>query len=90
MNSIGKSYQGQDLWVLELTNTSTKPAADKPAYYIDGGVHACELASSEQVLYLAWYFATRHGQDPARSPACSTPTPSTCGRSSTPTAPTTA
>jgi hypothetical protein len=63
LSSIGKSYQGKDLWMLELTNTSTRAAADKPGYYIDGGVHSCELAGSEQVLYLAWYFATRHGKD---------------------------
>jgi hypothetical protein len=64
MYSIGKSYAGKDLWMLELTNRKIKAAADKPGYYIDGGVHACELAGSEQVLYLAWYFATRHGKDP--------------------------
>jgi hypothetical protein len=65
LHNIGKSWKGKDLWLLELTNRRLKPAAEKPAYYIDGGVHACELASSEQVLYLAWYFATRHRSDPA-------------------------
>jgi hypothetical protein len=61
--TIGKSYGGQELWVLELTNRKTGAAADKPGYYVDGGVHSCELAGSEQVLYLAWFLATRHGRD---------------------------
>ena len=42
--SIGKSYQGRELWVLELTNRRTGPAAEKPGYYVDGGVHACDVA----------------------------------------------
>ena len=63
LSSVGKSYQGRELWVLELTNHRTGPAAEKPGYYVDGGVHSCELAGSEQVLYLAWHFATRYGTD---------------------------
>jgi predicted amidohydrolase YtcJ len=64
LTTIGKSYQGRELWVLELSNRRTGPASEKPGYYVDGGVHACELAGSEQVLYLAWYFATRYGSEP--------------------------
>lgn len=65
MYSIGKSLQGKELWVLELTNTRAKPAALKPGYYVDGGIHACELTGAEQVLYLAWYFSTRYGKEEA-------------------------
>jgi hypothetical protein len=64
LHSIGKSYKGQELWLLELTNRRTGPPEEKPGYYIDGGVHSCELAGSEQVLYLAWHFATRYGTVP--------------------------
>jgi hypothetical protein len=63
--SIGKSLQGKELWMLELTNRKLKPADEKPGYYVDGGIHSCELAGAEQVLYLAWYFATKHGHEPA-------------------------
>jgi hypothetical protein len=62
--SIGRSYEGKDLWMLEVTNRKTKPAEEKPGYYIDGGVHSCELTGSEQVLYLAWHFTSRYGKDP--------------------------
>jgi hypothetical protein len=37
MYSIGRSFKGKDLWLLELSNRKTKPAEDKPGYYIDGG-----------------------------------------------------
>lgn len=64
MYSIGKSLKGKELWVLELTSRKTKAAEDKPGYYVDGGIHACELTGAEQVLYLAWYFAAKYGQEP--------------------------
>ena len=62
---IGKSFKGQDLLLLELTNRKNKAPEEKPAYYIDGGVHSGELTGSEQVLYLIWHYATRYGSDPA-------------------------
>jgi hypothetical protein len=62
MYSIGRSLKGKELWVLELSNRKTKPAEDKPGYYVDGGIHSCELTGAEQVLYLAWYFSTQYGK----------------------------
>jgi hypothetical protein len=61
--TIGKSYQGRDLLVLELTNRRLKAPEEKPGYYVDGGIHATELTGSEVVLYLAWHLATRYGRD---------------------------
>jgi hypothetical protein len=62
---IGKSYKGQDLLLLELTNRKNKAPGEKPGYYIDGGVHSGELTGSEQVLYLIWHYASNYGKDPA-------------------------
>ncbi len=64
VSAIGKSYRGQDLLVVELTNRKTRAPEEKPGYYIDGGVHAGELTGSEMVLYLIWYYATNYGKDP--------------------------
>ncbi|MCH7526661.1 MAG: M28 family peptidase, partial [Planctomycetes bacterium] len=44
--SIGQSYEGVDLMVMEVTNEATGPAADKPAVYLDGGIHAAELTGA--------------------------------------------
>ena len=40
MESIGRSYEGRDIWGITLTNGKTGTAADKPAYYIDANIHA--------------------------------------------------
>ena len=53
--SIGKSYEGRDIWLLEITNTKYGPAEDKPGFYIDGNIHSNEIQGSEISLYTAWY-----------------------------------
>ena len=46
VESIGKSYEGRDIWVATVTNTNTGSDADKPAFWIDGNIHATEVAAS--------------------------------------------
>jgi hypothetical protein len=53
--SIGKSYEGRDIWVLEITDSKTLAAQDKPGFYIDGNIHSNEIQGSEISLYTAWY-----------------------------------
>jgi hypothetical protein len=62
--SIGESIWGQDLMVMEITNTATGPAEEKPALYLDGGIHAQELTSSEVALYVMAYLLNGYGNDP--------------------------
>ena len=40
IESIGKSHEGRDIWVLTATNTQTGPAAEKPAFWVDGNIHS--------------------------------------------------
>jgi murein tripeptide amidase MpaA len=55
MASIGKSFEGRDIWVATVTNIHTGAAADKPAVWVDGNIHAAELTASTAVLYyLNW------------------------------------
>ncbi len=61
--SIGKSYEGRDLWILELTNSATGPADDKPGYYVDGNHHAGEVTGSAVCLYTIDHLLTNYGQD---------------------------
>ena len=49
--SIGKSFEGRDIWVATVTNTATGAAEDKPAFWADGNIHAAELTASTAVLY---------------------------------------
>jgi murein tripeptide amidase MpaA len=51
LESIGKSHEGRDIWVLTATNTASGPAQDKPAFWVDGNIHAAELTASTACLY---------------------------------------
>lgn len=53
--SIGKSYEGKDIWLLEITERESKKAEEKPGFYIDGNIHSNEIQGSEFSLYTAWY-----------------------------------
>ena len=46
LESIGTSHEGRDIWLVTVTNAATGPAADKPAFWVEGNVHATELAAS--------------------------------------------
>ncbi|MGB4432883.1 MAG: M14 family zinc carboxypeptidase, partial [Bacillota bacterium] len=54
LGSIGKSYEGRDIWVVEITNSGTGAADEKPAMYIDGNIHAGEVTGSAVCLYTIW------------------------------------
>lgn len=64
LSSIGKSYEGRDLWCLTVTNPATGPAAEKPAMYIDGNIHAGEVTGSHVCLYTIRHLLARYGSDP--------------------------
>lgn len=61
LESIGKSYQGRDIWVLTITDFKSGKAEDKPAIWIDGNIHSNEIQGTEFVLYTAWYLSEMYG-----------------------------
>lgn len=52
LSSLGKSYQGRDLWLLTLTNFETGSPESKPALWVDGGIDSDEVVSTEAALGL--------------------------------------
>lgn len=64
VESIGKSYEGRDIWLATLTNTATGPAEDKPAVYVDGNIHATEVSAASACLYFLEWALQRYGEDP--------------------------
>jgi hypothetical protein len=62
LQSLGKSYGGREMWVATITNFAVGPEADRPAFWIDGGIHANEIQSVEVVLYTAWYLCEMREQ----------------------------
>lgn len=63
IESIGRSHEGRDIWVVGVTNRATGPAADKPALWVDGNIHATEVASSAACLYLLQTLLDGYGGD---------------------------
>ena len=63
IESIGKSHEGRDIWVISASNTATGAASDKPAYWVDANIHSSELAGGVAALYfidtLVKQFGTR-------------------------------
>jgi hypothetical protein len=57
LQSIGKSVEGRDIWLMSITDYKTGVADKKPGFYIDGNIHANELQGTEVALYTAWYLA---------------------------------
>ncbi|MDQ4106772.1 MAG: M14 family metallopeptidase, partial [Actinomycetota bacterium] len=63
ISSIGKSYEGRDIWVATVTNSATGPAEDKPAFWVDGNTHAGEVTGSMAALYLIQTLLEDYGEE---------------------------
>jgi murein tripeptide amidase MpaA len=63
LERIGASFEGRDIWVVVATNTATGPAADKPAFWLDGNIHAAELTASTACLYYLASLEEGYGRD---------------------------
>ncbi len=64
VESIGKSYEGRDIWLATVTNTETGAAKDKPALWVDGNIHASEVSPSSACLYLLHKVTSEYGKNP--------------------------
>ncbi len=63
LESIGKSGEGRDIWVVTLTNRETGPAIEKPAYYVDANIHAAEVLTSSVALATIHDLLNRYDSD---------------------------
>lgn len=61
LTSIAQTFQGREVWCMELTNPETGPSQEKPGFYIDAQIHAEEHATSATALYAIWYLLTNYG-----------------------------
>ena len=65
LESIGKSFEGRDIWVVTLTNRKTGNAQDKPAVWLDGNIHSVEVTASTACLYHLEKMVSSFGSDKA-------------------------
>jgi murein tripeptide amidase MpaA len=64
LESIGKSYENRDIWLMTLTNFTTGSDQEKPALWVDGNIHAIELTPSTACLYLVQTLVNGYGTHP--------------------------
>ncbi len=63
LQSLGRSYGGREMWLLTVTSFDRGDQRRKPAFWIDGGIHANEIQGPEVVLYTAWYLLEMYGRN---------------------------
>jgi murein tripeptide amidase MpaA len=63
LSSIGASGEGRAIWVAIVTNRATGSDRDKPAYYVDGNIHAGEVMTSSVALGTIHHVLSRYGTD---------------------------
>jgi hypothetical protein len=61
LESIGKSYEKKDIYMLTISDFKTGDPDEKPAMYIDGNIHSNEIQGAEFSLYTAWYLTEMFG-----------------------------
>jgi murein tripeptide amidase MpaA len=59
LRSIGKSWEGREIWLMVVTDTRTGEDIDKPAFWADGNIHAAELTACTACLYWLHHLVTR-------------------------------
>jgi len=60
--SLGKSYEGRDIWGVIINNPKTGPEEHKSGFYIDGNIHGNEIQGTEVALYAIWYLLNNYGK----------------------------
>lgn len=63
LESIGETDLGRQMWLLSLTKLATGDFADKPAYGVNGNIHAGEVTGSMCAMYFLDYLLTNR-EDP--------------------------
>ncbi len=53
LTSIGKSYEGRDLWLLTITNHAS--TREKPLFFLMANIHGRELITNEAAMVFAQY-----------------------------------
>ncbi len=63
MDTIGTSHEGKPIWLITVTNFASGSDQEKPAIWLDGNIHATELAGTTTVLYILDNVIAGFGKD---------------------------
>lgn len=64
LRELGRSHENRPIWLLVITPKSTGIDEDKPAFWVDGNIHAAELTASTACLYWLHQLLLQDGKDP--------------------------
>ena len=60
---LGESYEKRPIWLLTITNKANGLDIEKPAIWLDGNIHATEIAGTTTTLYIAYNLLNGYGKD---------------------------
>lgn len=60
---IGHSWEGRDLWVLQVTSDEDTQVDYKPGVLVDGLIHAREWSTTQVAAYFIWRLLTDYDTD---------------------------
>jgi hypothetical protein len=63
VESMGKSYEGRDIWLVSVTNSDTGPHNEKPGFLVEANIHSMEWTGCTAALHLLHKLLSGHGQD---------------------------
>ncbi len=63
LETYGKSYEGRDLWIVTVTDSSTGAHDTKPAHWVDASIHAVELTATVAACHLIHRLVSGFGSD---------------------------
>ncbi|MBP7688760.1 MAG: hypothetical protein KA765_12660 [Thermoflexales bacterium] len=63
LTSMGKSYEGRDIWLATVTHFATGPDTEKPAFWLEANIHATEVTGCTAALHLIDKLLTQYGTD---------------------------
>lgn len=75
LETYGRSFEGRDLWLVTLTDSTTGTHDSKPAHWVDASIHAVELTACAAACYIVHRLVTGHADgDPVITEALRTRT----------------
>jgi murein tripeptide amidase MpaA len=80
VESIGRSHEGRDIWLVTVTNRDRGAPSEKPAFWVDGNIHSVEVAASAACLYFLQHLLEHYGKDAEVTRALDTRTFYVCPR----------
>ena len=63
LRSIGKTFQGRELWYMTINNPDTGDEMGKSALYIDANIHGNEVQGGEIGIYTIWYLMENYAHN---------------------------